>query len=143
MTRATPTQRQLAMRLLAHTSSGALESDPPVGVVAAAEELHERLTHLLAPLIGSAGVSAIFARSVKLTTSALAPGAGVAISAVTGGNSPLPFLEQLDPVVALDAATSVYATFLFLLISFIGERLTMQLVQRGFPEIDLVSKEST
>ena len=62
MTKRTPADVLAAKQLLAHAEAGRGGEDAAV----AAARVHERLSRRLAPLIGEAGMRALFARTVKL-----------------------------------------------------------------------------
>ena len=109
---------------------------------AAAGRLYESLASRLGPLIGVAGVRALFARSVKLTKADYPCLADVRTSAQPSQDEVEPApqlvacLSKLEPAVAASVAVALYATFLRLMSEFIGERLVRQVVRRAFPAID-------
>ena len=101
---------------------------------AAAWRAYEKLNARLAPLLGSAGVRALFARSAKLTRSEFLSFAEVATPeglTTLGG-----CLQALEPAVATEAAATLFGTFLDLITTFIGERLTDVVLRSAWPTIE-------
>lgn len=105
-------------------------------VAAAARRAYDDLARVSAPLIGQAGVDALTGRALHLTKRqypwlAQAPDRedvdGPFIQVIVG-------LEQQDPAVATDAAGAVFATLIGLLVNFIGESLTVDLLRKAWPE---------
>ena len=132
-----------AKRLLGHEGSPA---DDTPGEIAAAERVYTRLFDCLAPIIGSDGVSALFLRSAKLAQ-AEHPDLGAfreAMSkpALAGGIELFRSLSSLDRSVVAAASASVYAKFLGLLTTLIGERLVAQIVNKAFPQLAATPQES-
>jgi hypothetical protein len=120
-----------------------------VGATAAAGRLYDRLFNTLAPVIGPAGVRALFARSAKLNktefpclANALASREGQATAPQTSEHL-VSCLDELEPVVAAKVATDLYATFFELMTTFIGERLLTQLLKTAFPALDLTESKET
>jgi hypothetical protein len=127
MRRPSPERLESARRLLA------LETLPDDG--AAAARVFDKVRLQVTPLIGAAGFQALFARSARL---AQADVAGLAGLAGTG-----PALDQAaalrdclrgqSPEVAGESAAFLFATLLELLATFIGDRLTDQVLRGGWP----------
>ena len=103
---------------------------------APARALSEHFARLLTPLIGDAGVAAILARCLYLAqrhASDLAPVR--ASNRHEGAFAPQQrFLEQLEPAAALEAAVALLTAVSELLVSFIGEGLTTQLLREAWPD---------
>lgn len=144
MTKRTPADVEAAKRLLAHAESGRGGEDAAV----AAGRVHERLSRRLSPLIGEAGMRALFARTVKLVTpefpcfETFTAGREPPASP-TAANEPLvACLSGLDHAVAAEAAAALYGTLLALLTALIGERLVAQVLRSAFPAIDVNVKET-
>jgi hypothetical protein len=127
---------EAAKRLLARETATGVPAGAPA---AAAGRVHRCLFESLAPIVGDAGVRALLARSARLnraTHPALAD-----VLAVTEPPAPhdqvaqdlVASLSKLDPVAASAAGTALYATFLGLLASFIGDALVSRLVEGAFP----------
>jgi len=140
-------QLEAARLLLGYEGSPA---DDTAGEVAAAERVYARLFDCLAPIIGPAGVLALFLRSAKLARADhpdLDAGLGAfregtSKSALDAGAKLFRSLSSLDPSPAAAASASVYAKFLGLLATLIGERLVDQLLSKAFPELGAASQES-
>ena len=69
----------------------------------------------------------MFMRSAKL---AAIEGAG------EGATGLRTYLQTLEPTTATEAATNLFGTFLDLIITFIGDRLTVQVLRGAWPAID-------
>lgn len=102
---------------------------------ATARRLHDELTAALAPLISSTGVEALFARAFDLAQRDYPAGER------SSQNSPTePFseaglwLDRQGPSTATDAAAAMFATFAELLTTLIGKQLTMQYLQKAWPD---------
>ncbi len=127
---------EAARRLLSHGSAGGGHPREPA---AAAGRVYTSLFKSLAPIVGDAGVRALLARSARLRRAELPALADVL--ALTEPPAPhqkvtqelAATLGKLDPAAASAAATALYATFLGLLTSFIGDRLVSQLLEGAFP----------
>jgi hypothetical protein len=98
----------------------------------------------LVPLIGSGGVLALFARSVlhaKGRCKAL-EALVITVESIDAACGEIERRFAAIPVAdVVDAGTTLAASFLALVSTFIGERLTLQLMQNAWPMIALV-KES-
>jgi hypothetical protein len=106
--------------------------------------LCERVAEQLTPLIGDAGVAAIYTRSLHLrqrNIPGLAP-----VRASAQGDAPFALLqqslEQLEPGAATDAAVDLLATVSESLTSFIGEGLTTRLLSEAWPDGEIGSGTS-
>jgi hypothetical protein len=133
---ASAVQVERARRLLAIEGGGGASAEESV---AAAGRVYEKLAARLAPLLGAAGVQALFVRSAKLARDerAFLGGLAPAIEGATGGPAGLgAYLRTLEPPAAAEAAALLFGTFLDLIITFIGDRLTVQVLQGAWPAID-------
>lgn len=99
-------------------------------VAATVERLSAQLTARLGRVIGEAGVAAIAARSIhKLRASLPSLRRSVVSTAPSERSTALSeLLLELEPAQALHAAESVFATFIDVLISVIGETLAWRLL---------------
>lgn len=88
----------------------------------------------LEPLLGFTGVRALFARSAKLVRAELGSFSDVEILQSSAGLRE--HLLRLDPASVTGAAAALFGTFLTLLTTFIGDRLTIQVLRRAWPTID-------
>lgn len=124
--------RVITRRVGSSTGAGA-------GAVAAAARLtHDDLTTILAPLISSAGVQALWGRAFELAQREYP----AEERRGEGDNYPAdePFarmglwLERQVPAAATDAAAAMFATFAELLTTLIGESLTMRYLEKAWPD---------
>jgi hypothetical protein len=106
------------------------------GLASAAVVLCERLLKTLSPLLGREGSLALFRRSLKLTEETF-PCYSEARSAEGDGilNAVGTCLRRQKLEAAREATIALLLTFVELLATFIGERLTWQLLQEAWPEI--------
>jgi len=131
MTKASARERERARRLLAYEGAAGGSSE---ACATAAGRVYDQLNARLAPLLGSAGVQALFARSAKLTQTEFPR---LAEAAVLESSTKLrACLEPLDPAVASETAEALFGTFLSLVTTFIGERLTLQVLRHEWPTIE-------
>lgn len=105
-------------------------------VAAAARRLCEQFARQLTPLLGEAGVAAVYTRSLHLARRQFpeyAPG-----HEPDRDESPLTraqrFLERQESPVAPEAAAAMLTTVGELLASFIGESLTTHLLREAWPD---------
>jgi len=104
--------------------------------------MYERVLVQLAPLVGTAGVHALFARSVKLAKleypclDAFHPPSAVLgpIDIGSPAERLRDCLQKQQPVETLEPAVVVFANLLSLLTAFIGARLTAQVLEGAWPE---------
>lgn len=126
-----------AARLMLAQEGGARETAPERAE--AAVRVYERLSEVLSPLLGAAGVRALFARSVKVTNAEVSCFAEVHVSVELPDDACrqlLASLSKLEPALASEAAAALYANFLELLTAFVGDRLVWQVLRGAFPAID-------
>lgn len=130
MSPATPEQLDLARRLLAHEAAAHGEQ---AGSPTAAGRVYDVLFAHLSQLVGAAGVQQLLIRSAKLTQGDFA-------SIATGSilESAARLRERLqDPAVSRDSAALLFATFVSLITTFIGDRLTTQILRVAWPTLEL------
>lgn len=137
------TNVEAAERLLAQAK---LKSPPTNGEISWLLVPREVLEHSLAPVIGTAGVHALWLRSVSLTRAKFpALGDSASLSAPVASREQRAkqleeCLRRIPSGEVTQVATTLYATFFELLSQFIGERLVRQVV----PDANLPSlKEPT
>ena len=122
-------QLRLAKRMLAlEGGSGSAE-----GCAMAAERTYMKLKAHLGPLIGTAGLESLLARSAKLSQHRFACLAEISI--VQGSTNLHACLQSQEATVAADAGAALFGALLALLAAFIGERLTTQALGRAWPSI--------
>ena len=131
MSRPSPEQMERAKRLLAHEgAAGSVDGSATTPAVRVYDKLHAQL----APLVGTAGVQSLFVRSAKLTKGEFA---FLAEASILEGSSKLrERLQARDPAVAVESAATLFGTFFALITTFIGERLTTQLLRIAWPTIE-------
>src|SRR5207253_1438813 len=112
-------QLERARRLVAHEAGAGRVYD----------RLHEHLAHL----VGEAGVDALFARSASLVQGEFA---GLARSSIFERAAALRSLVHSEAL-APEPAIALFATFLSLLTTFIGERLTIQVLRSAWPTLEM------
>lgn len=114
----------------------------PDELALAAVDLFETLLKTLSPLLGKGGSLALFRRSLKLTEETF-PCYSEARSAQEDGilNAVGACLRRQKLDVAREATSTLLLTFVELLATFIGERLTWQLLQEAWPHVLTVSSE--
>jgi hypothetical protein len=78
------------------------------------------------------GVRALLARCARLTRDEFP---FLEVSIVAGSTELRECLRARDPIVAVEAAAALFGTFFRLVDTFIGERLTSQVLRRAWPTI--------
>jgi hypothetical protein len=117
-------QIDLARRLLAR------EGLAGGGAAGAAARGYEKVRYQLAPLVGAAGFQALFTRSLQLAQAELPCFERTLGDRTIGGQADRlrACLEDLAPAAAADAALGLFALFIQILGTLIGDRLTTQLL---------------
>ena len=99
----------------------------------AAGRVYDKLSDQLVPLLGTPGVRALFARSAKL---AQTQDAGLCEPAHFESASSLrEGVRAIEPTIAEGALERLFATFIALMPTFIGERLTRDALSRAWPHM--------
>ena len=119
---------------LAMLSRRAGKDADPAGLTAAAREGYDDLVRVLAPVIGSMGVEAITSRALHLAVREYPSSSDAGKSEATGFAPVVTWLEEQDSGKIYEAATSLFAALGTLLVTFIGEPLTMRLARKAWPE---------
>ena len=138
MGRTSTGQVERAKRLLAHEGNSGSSS---AECAAAAWRLYEKLNARLAPLLGSAGVQALFVRSAKLAQAEV--GSLAEVATPEGMNKLGAVLQALDPAEATEVAATLFGTFFELMTTFIGERLTVLVLRSAWPAIEDTAPRET
>jgi hypothetical protein len=125
--------RRLALKALRHYAGSGTAAE---AFAVAAHRAYDDLARVSAQLIGQAGVDALTSRALHLAQQEYpwlvhrhepeqpdAPFAQVIVC-----------LTRQDPAIASEAAGAVFATLAGLLVTFIGEPLTMQLLRKAWPD---------
>jgi hypothetical protein len=100
----------------------------------AAGRVYDKLHAHMAPLVGDVGVQLLFVRSAKLARGDFAWLAEVSI--LQGSTKLRECLQAQDPAVATESAAVLFGTFFALVTTFLGERLTSQVLLRAWPTIE-------
>jgi hypothetical protein len=125
--------RQLALKVLAHYAGANAGAE---AIAAAALRAYDHLARVSAQLVGQAGVDALTGRAVHLAQREFP----WLIYTREPEQPEAPFfqivvcLKRQDAVVAAEAAGAVFGNMAGLLITFIGEPLTMQLLRKAWPD---------
>jgi hypothetical protein len=126
------TLRQLALKAVTRQSGAAEDA---ATLAAAARQAYDDLAGVATPLIGQVGVDALTGRALHLAQREYS----WLVDAQASGPPPEPFghvtliLQRQDPAVGLEAIAAVFAIFAGLLVTFIGESLTMGLLRKAWP----------
>jgi hypothetical protein len=125
--------RELALKVLVRHGGPGAGADE---IAAAAHRAYDDLARVAAQLIGQAGIDALTGRAVHLTQNTYPwlvhrrePGQPHGAFAQV-----VACLRGQDPVVATAAAGAVLTTLTTLLVRFIGESLTTQLLRKAWPD---------
>jgi hypothetical protein len=132
--------RQLALKVLSHHAG--LDAGPEA-IASAAYRAYDDLARASAQLIGQAGVDALTSRALHLAQQDYPwlvhrrepeqPEGAFAQVVVC--------LKRQDSAVATEAAGAVFETLAGLLVTFIGESLSMQLLRKAWPDAFSASHE--
>jgi hypothetical protein len=125
-----PETRDLARRLLAYEAATGKTSVP---TETSAFRVYEKLRRHLCGLAGVAGFQSLAARALTLARAEAPELSAVQITA-DGSLQGLGKFTQIDNDKASDGGTILIAQLLGLLFIFIGEALTLQLVQDVWPK---------
>lgn len=125
--------QRLALRVLLPTEGDTPGAD---ALAASAHRAYDDLARVTAPLIGHIGVAAITDRTLHLAQREYP---WLARTLVPGhGEGPFDHfvtcLKRQDPAVATAAAAAVFATFIGMLVTFIGDPLTTGLLRKAWPD---------
>jgi hypothetical protein len=129
------TQNDWARRLLAREGASGSAAD----CATAAGRIYDKLHARLDPILGVAGVHALFLRSARLSSHELASIPDAA--ALESSTKLVECLRAQDPATALASSTALFGTFYMLITNFIGEGLTSQVLRGAFPALEETSTE--
>jgi hypothetical protein len=124
--------RRLALKVLAHHAGPDTGSE---ALAVAARRAYDDLARVSAQLVGHAGVEALTGRALHLAQQQYP----WLVHRREGEQPEGPFaqvivcLKRQDPAVAAEAAGAVFVILAGLLVTFIGESLTTQLLQKAWP----------
>jgi hypothetical protein len=128
-----------ARRLLSIEGDSGTSSD---ACAIAAGRVYDKLAAQLVPLLGAAGVEALFARSAKLA-GAERPCIAALADGVDASTRLRACLQALAPAAASEVAALLFGTLLELIVTFIGDRLTVQALRGAWPAIDETAPRET
>lgn len=121
--------------MLARAAGGNQTSE---GLADATNRVSSHLYQRLETLVGSAGYEALLQRALYLARAESPFLQGVKVVALPDDVS----LEGLsasirdqDPAVVRDSLVSVLAHFIWLLVTFVGEKLALRLIHEAWPEV--------
>jgi hypothetical protein len=103
-------------------------------VAATARAVYDDLASVLVPLIGQLGFDAVTSRALHLAAQEYPPVNAVALDQTGAFAAVTAWLMQRDSGAAIDAAATILSTVAQLLVTFIGEPLTMRLLRKGWPD---------
>ena len=129
--RANPAQVERARQLLAHEGAAGSANEC---TSTAPGRVYDKLHAHLSPIVGEAGVQLLFVRSAKLAQGEFAWLAEISI--LDGSTKLRDSLQAQDPPVATESAAALFGTFFTLITTFIGERLTSQVLRAAWPTIE-------
>ena len=129
MNRPSPAQIDRARRLLLHEGAAASADT----CAAAAGRVFDKITSHLTPLLGAVGVQALFVRSAKLTTGEVPC---LAEASTPSSTKLRECLQAQDPALAMKSAAELFGTFFSLITTFIGERLTTEVLRSTWPTFE-------
>ena len=131
MKRPNPVQLERARQLLAHEAVAGSEHER---ATTAAGRVYDKLRAQLAPLVGESGVQLLFLRSAKLVQGDFASVAEV--SSLEGSTKLRERLQSRKPALPSESAEALFGTFFTLITTFIGERLTTQVLRGAWPTFE-------
>lgn len=125
--------RQRLVRVITRRTGS---SNGASAVAAAARLTHDDLTSVLAPLISSAGVEALWGRAFHLAQREYPAGEPEGDNSTTDESFAQAslWLQRQAPSVAMDAAAAMFAAFAELLTTLIGEPLTTRYLEKAWPD---------
>jgi hypothetical protein len=133
MSRATPTMRDFAERLIAYETRGSKSSETET--TAAVFSAGDKLRPQLAMLMGNIGFRALLSRALALANAEVPWLRAVHVKA-DGSLEGLDETEaQADPEEVFEGKVVLLAQLLGLLVAFIGENLTLRLVHEVWPKL--------
>ena len=133
MNRVTPTMRSFAGRLLAGETKGNKSSDP---THSATIRVIEKLRPHFTTLMGNAGFRALLSRALALAGAEVRWLRAVQVQ-VDGSLAGMDELAHVDPKEIAEGGIVLVAQLLGLLVAFIGEKLTLQIMRDVWPKLSL------
>jgi hypothetical protein len=124
--------RDFARRLIAHEAG---EMPSSVTAVPAGFHVAEKLRPQLTALMGSGGYRALIARALKLASADVPWLRTLRVEADGTVQGLDPMAARLDPAGIFEGRVVLVAQVIGLLVAFIGEKLTLQLVREIWPKL--------
>jgi hypothetical protein len=131
-----PTLQKLAQRLIEHEATKTGNPDEPVKAIeSCCQRLHDRLDRL----IGAGGFRALLNRALYLAKKKYAWLEGVGIEDDPGCEFKdlREAVKGKKPVTVNEACTLILANVIWLLVTFIGEDITIGLIQEAWPDVTI------
>jgi hypothetical protein len=128
--------RPLTLKMLALRAGAEADAD---AIASAVRRTYDDLARVSVPLIGRVGLEALTGRAVHLTQREC-PGLNASADSARRGQGAGPFaqiveaLAQQEPALATDCAAALIGTLTGLLVTFIGEPLTLGLLRKAWPD---------
>jgi hypothetical protein len=91
-------------------------------------------------ILGAAGVQALFVRSAQLSHREFS---FLDTTIVEGATTLREALRAQDPAAAMESAVALFGTFFALMTTFIGDRLTIQVLHGAWPTIEETASGET
>jgi len=124
--------REFAARLMAHEAAAARSADPGVS---AAFAVPDRMRTQIATLAGNGGHRALLMRTLALAGSEVSWLRNSRVGADGHLEGPNLSVVPVDPDEVTKGGIELVAQLIGLLVAFIGERLTLQLVREVWPKL--------
>ena len=123
-----------AKRVIAHEAQGSKSSATNAPVIFS---VIAKLRPMLTNLLGSVGFSALLSRALALVSKNIRWLAKVQINSDGSLHGLDELAEQIEPDEFFEGQVVLLAQLLGLLVAFIGERLTLNLVREAWPKLSL------
>jgi hypothetical protein len=131
-------QSTTASRLLSHESEA---SNGGAGATTSAGRVYAKLSAHLTPILGNAGVQALMNRSFKLAQVELSGFDEASLSERSARLSA--WFESRNSDAEAESTAVVVANFLALLTTFIGAKLTTELLRKAWPGVEGLAVSET
>ena len=134
MNSATPQMRNFAMRLILNETNGTKSLEVKSAAVFL---VCEKLRPQLEPLVGKSGFRSLLSRSLSLAVKEVPELRAVNITTDGALEGPQEIYQDVNPNKILEGRLVLLAQLLDLLVAFIGENLTLRLVNEVWPKVTL------
>ncbi|MFN2239743.1 MAG: hypothetical protein ABR524_10160 [Thermoanaerobaculia bacterium] len=119
------------VRTVLQKRSGSSDSE---SIVSAARGAHEDLAGVMVPLVGDVGLRALSSRAVHIAQRDFFSGSVRPIANDGTSDAIEAWLKQLEQSRVMEAALTMFSALGGLLGNFIGESLTVRLLQKAWPD---------